>query len=182
MLDECSFRTDRLTVSGWYNNGLSDIERAEIVIDHITPESTKWLPQHWQHIRSVAETMVWIDELEQSGATVLVAEDISTAKVVGMLMAAELEDSITGPVHIGYLVSPSHQGRGYATEIVIGFLDWAQSETRINSVLAGADRSHNASRAVLKKAGFKLLSESRPGKNDVSYEFRIARKFKNPGV
>lgn len=56
----------------------------------------------------------------------------------------------------GYIVAPSHWGRGYATEAGEALLDWAFDTWDLNRVQAEADTRNPASRRVLEKLGFTL--------------------------
>jgi [ribosomal protein S5]-alanine N-acetyltransferase len=59
-----------------------------------------------------------------------------------------------GTVSIGYSVLPEFQGRGYATELVVGLVGWALRQPGVVRVLAETEWANPASVRVLQKAGF----------------------------
>lgn len=59
-----------------------------------------------------------------------------------------------GAVELGYGIGPRYGGRGYATEIVKAFLEFARADDRVASVLAETSATNVASRRVLEKNGF----------------------------
>lgn len=59
-----------------------------------------------------------------------------------------------GIVNIGYSVLPQFQGRGYATEIVGGLVQWALRQPGVTCIAAETEWANPASVRVLNKAGF----------------------------
>lgn len=70
---------------------------------------------------------------------------------------------VAGRVEIGYGVAASRRRRGLATEAVIGLLDHAAEDPRVERVEAETDIDDEASGGVLKKAGFRVEG-SDPGR------------------
>jgi RimJ/RimL family protein N-acetyltransferase len=64
-----------------------------------------------------------------------------------------------GEVEFGYEIAPEHQNRGYATEAVFGFIDFAFADARVLLVIAHTLAQKNASNAVLIKAGLEFVAE-----------------------
>ncbi|GAB3195794.1 RimJ/RimL family protein N-acetyltransferase [Pontibacter aydingkolensis] len=65
-----------------------------------------------------------------------------------------------GEVEIGYGVYPNHEGKGWMTKVVAGFLQWAQEQPRIKIVLAETSKKNVPSIRVLQKNGFILSREN----------------------
>ncbi len=63
-----------------------------------------------------------------------------------------------GIVEIGYYVFPPFRGKGYATEMVDGLVEWANKDKRINFVCAGVEPNNIASKQVLFNNGFKHIN------------------------
>ena len=59
-----------------------------------------------------------------------------------------------GTAEIGYSVLPQFQGRGYATEMVVGLVRWALGQPGVARVAAETEWANPASMRVLGKAGF----------------------------
>jgi len=69
-----------------------------------------------------------------------------------------------GTVEIGYSVLPQFQGRGYATEMVGGLVEWAMGQPGVVRVIAETEWANPASVRVLIKAGFASVGPaSEPG-------------------
>jgi [ribosomal protein S5]-alanine N-acetyltransferase len=64
-----------------------------------------------------------------------------------------------GRVEIGYGTMPTMQGKGYMTEAVQGLLQWADSRSDINLVLAETHTSNLPSIRVVQKNGFEQVSQ-----------------------
>jgi len=62
-----------------------------------------------------------------------------------------------GRVELGYGVSPSRWGRGYATEAVREMTRWAWEQPRVRHVVAECLETNTASRRVLEKADFEMV-------------------------
>lgn len=65
-----------------------------------------------------------------------------------------------GEVEIGYGVYPAHEGKGWMTKVVAGFLCWAQGQPRIKTVMAETEKKNISSIRVLQKNGFILSRET----------------------
>ncbi len=73
-----------------------------------------------------------------------------------------------GTVEVGYSTLPQFQGRGYATEMVEGLINWALSQSMLRRVVAEASSSNSASLRVLEKLGF---AQSGIGREPDSLQF-----------
>lgn len=70
------------------------------------------------------------------------------------------EPDADGRVEIGYGIAESARGDGYATEAVLGLLEWLRDRD-VREVIAECDASNVASMAVLRRCGF--VEASREG-------------------
>lgn len=59
-----------------------------------------------------------------------------------------------GEVETGYSVLPQYQGKGYATEMVVGLVRWALKHAEVDRIVAETEWANPASVRVLLKAGF----------------------------
>lgn len=82
----------------------------------------------------------------------LVVEVSGTGAVVGDVMLMWTDDT---NAEIGYVISPEHQGRGYATEAAEALLDLAFDGLGVHRVTARIDERNPASGAVLAKLGMR---------------------------
>ena len=77
-----------------------------------------------------------------------------------------------GEVEIGYSLSESWRGKGYARDMVGGLVRQALSDPRVTCILAHTAEKNAPSRAVLEGAGFR---ESGPGAEPGSVRYEIHR-------
>ncbi len=64
-----------------------------------------------------------------------------------------------GEVEIGYEVAGEFRNRGYATEAVRGFVNFAFSDPHVRAVVAHTLAEKNASNSVLARVGFTCVAE-----------------------
>lgn len=57
---------------------------------------------------------------------------------------------------VGFIISPEHQGKGYAVESLRGVLDFAFDQCGFHRLQANVLEGNDASRRVLEKCGFRL--------------------------
>jgi RimJ/RimL family protein N-acetyltransferase len=63
-----------------------------------------------------------------------------------------------GCVEIGYGLGSPYRGQGFGTEVVVAISDWLLSQRDVFAVRASTAASNTASRRVLAKAGFTMVS------------------------
>jgi ribosomal-protein-alanine N-acetyltransferase len=175
MLSDRTFNTDRLTVSSWRSLGLEEHEAAEAILSHVSEDARQFLPDSLASIRSHEDAAAWLTQQQAEGTDVLFAKLQSSSEVAALLIASEQSDSGSTYLFIGYLVEPSHRGGGLATELVQGFVQWVSSSTDVDSLVAGVESSHAASRAVLSKSGFVEIEGDDSSTNYLKYEYRLNR-------
>lgn len=79
-----------------------------------------------------------------------------TKQMVGELCLMGEPDSL-GEVMLGYGTYPDHQGKGYMTEAVEGFLHWVFAQEGVLAVTAETFSTNKASMRILEKNGFNLI-------------------------
>lgn len=81
----------------------------------------------------------------------------------------------TGEVEIGYSLSASWRGKGFAGEMLSGLVSQALSDRRVNLVVAHTNEQNAASRSVLERTGFHAAGAgTEPG--SLRYELHRASK------
>lgn len=167
-----SFETDRLRVGPWH--GVADrldVDLASVVAEMVTVRTTVALPESWRGDLSVERARGWINDRDADASTLLVAE-FPPEQPVGILVLGEVP--LPGPgvdLRIGYLFAESASGRGLATELVAGLIDWARTQPRVRTLTGGVDPANRASVRVLEKCGFRVIDEPDPGA--IVYRFEI---------
>jgi len=153
-----SFETNRLVVEEWHRASSRELLH-DLIAVLLTPAVTASLPEAWQGTYDPARAAAWVRERDDEGTTLL-ARTRPGHECVGLaLLHDSLSDNKRAELRIGYLIGESHWGRGYATELVGGVVDWARQGS-YGSVIGGVDASNTASRRVLEKCGFRLTSDT----------------------
>jgi RimJ/RimL family protein N-acetyltransferase len=143
-----------------------------VVAEMATVRTTVALPESWQGDLTVESARRWIDDRDSDASMSLIAE-IPSEQPVGILVLGEVP--LPGPgvdLRIGYLFAESSWGRGLATELVSGVIDWARTQPGIRMLTGGVDPENRASVRVLEKCGFRVIDDPDPGA--IVYRFEIA--------
>lgn len=147
--------TERLQLRAWRVEDLDDF--AALTADAAV---MRWVGDG--SVLDRARTAVWIERANQNIArwgfgTHAVIERASGRPIgwAGLIRS----DGTPGDdeAEIIYALAPDRWGRGYATELVRGMLDWAWRESGLVRVLATVDPDNAASLALLEKLGFEPL-------------------------
>ena len=177
----CTFDTDRMLVREWHSVSPGDWPRqdlAALVVDLMTQPVTRSLPPPWQGEYSLDRATRWVAERDSEGATLIIIER-STNQAVGLMILFEspLEDGNDGvDVRLGYLLAESAWGKGFASELIEGFVRWCRDEATIESVAGGVGPDNPASARVLEKNGFRPLADERQdGDDERIYELKTRR-------
>jgi len=148
-----------MLVKEWHSLSAGDSraeDLASVVRAILTPPVTQSLPECWQGEYTVERASEWIEERDQEGATLLVM-DRSSGVPIGLMILFESDDEQLGRcVRVGYLLAEPVWGRGLASELLNGFVDWCRT-VDISSILGGVERDNIASQRVLAKNGFEVL-------------------------
>ena len=93
----------------------------------------------------------------------------------GDLIGAAKLDKVHGEIEIGYRIQEEHWGKGVATEIASGLIDFARKQLGISSVIAFVNINNAASIRVLEKAGMENI-ETIEDLDEVKYKFSYSPK------
>lgn len=173
----CSFSTSRLLVKQWHSLASEDVEEqdlASVVAGMLTAPVTRSLPPGWQGSYTVERATEWIQERDREGTALLVVE-LAERKAVGLVILFESASVGSGgaELRLGYLLAESAWGKGLATELLLGFVEWCK-QNNVASVVGGVERENAASRRVLEKAGFRCYaSADDDGHDELLYRLNL---------
>jgi RimJ/RimL family protein N-acetyltransferase len=127
-------------------------------------------------VRADIEEMAGRAPGEPGGWVQFTVEDRGSGRLVGDVGLSPADDE-PGVIKVGYTVSPSFQGRGYATEAVRALVDYAFDTLGAEVVRAYAGADNAPSIRVAEKVGMRLIErfEHREGEgtwHGVRYERR----------
>ncbi len=101
---------------------------------------------------------------------ILLPDQQGKKTLIGGVGACGLPDE-EGKIVIGYSLLDQYHGKGYATEALRGFLDWARQNPHLRKVVADTFPYLTASIRVLEKNGFVRCGA---GADDGSIRFELA--------
>jgi len=157
-VDRCEYESERLRVRPWHAGpaaGDRDLDTEVAVL--LTVRTTVALPETWRGDFTVERARAWIAERDAESPTLLVT-DVGTGRVVGLLILAGIPlDEASTEVRIGYVIAEDAWGRGYATELVRGLIEWARAQPSVHLLTGGVDVTNVASVRVLENTGFNLV-------------------------
>ena len=161
ILSRCTFETERLLVRDWHTLLPTEWEQQELalfVAATFTEPVTRPLPPIWQGSYTIERAREWIQERDKEGSTLLIVSKESKQPIGLMILQVEGDDSGV-VVRLGYLLSEDSWGKGFATEMVSGFVDWSRRNPSIRSISGGVAVDNPASARVLEKNGFHIASD-----------------------
>jgi ribosomal-protein-alanine N-acetyltransferase len=82
----------------------------------------------------------------------------------------------TGLVEIGYSIVPEYRGRGYATQVAQGLIDYAFAHWEVSAVAAHTSVKNIGSMKVLERAGMKVVGEMEDPEEGRMWCWQLNRK------
>lgn len=151
-----SFSTQRLLVNEWHSFTAEEwVQRdlAIVVMEMLTTRVTQPLPPAWQGSYSIDRARDWVKERDCEGVTLLVVEKASQKPVGLIILFDPAKDGKGAELRLGYLLAESAWGKGLASELIMGFVEWCR-RAEVALITGGVNRDNIASKRVLEKSGF----------------------------
>jgi RimJ/RimL family protein N-acetyltransferase len=153
----CSFSTERLIVDEWHDLSTRlGLDLIEVVTSVLTEATTAALPSEWSGDFDKERARTWVEVRDAESPTLLAVEH-ETGRAIGLLILFEAadEDASCGvEVRLGYVIAEVAWGRGFASELVGGLVEWARLKSSIRTISAGIAPTNEASERVLLRNGF----------------------------
>lgn len=174
--EAAAFETERLSVCEWRagaDRAPSNRDLPGVVAAMMTEPVTRSLPPQWQGAYDEQRATEWIAARNLEGPTLLVA-DRSSGEALGLVILFEIEscDTSSVDVRLGYLLAESAWGRGLASELIAGLVEWCRAAGRVRSLTGGVATDNPASMRVLEKNGFRPLDDASPHE-EILYELML---------
>jgi len=173
---KCNFRTERLLIRSWtyHDKGLASNQNLEeYVINILSSEVTKSLPEGWQCINTSSDAKKWIKDRDEE-SNFLTVELLATNEIIGFVFLYKLDSEESNlDLRFGYLLSKTNWGKGFGTELVKGLVEWCESLGTINSISGGVEMDNIGSIRVLEKTGFSRSTIDNPSENVIFYELKF---------
>jgi RimJ/RimL family protein N-acetyltransferase len=152
----CSFVTDRLIINEWHLFSIDDKYLASTIAAILTPKVTQTLPENWRGNYSEERAANWLDALDREAATLLVLDRSSNNPIGLIILFESSEEHSRRSVRVGYMLAETAWGKGYATELLRGLVNWCR-DMGISSIIGGVGQENVASQRVMEKNGFVVL-------------------------
>ena len=164
------YQTERMLVQNWAKH-LNNLQQHRTLVDELksilSPAVLRHLPEPLQLADGQDAIDDWI-AARAAESDVLTIRDLATSELLGLLILAEFpEPNAPTTVHLGYLFSESAWGKGYATELLSGLIDWLRGKDQSVQLLGGVEKENVASARVLQKNGFEKAEELSIGSTDM---------------
>ena len=157
--------TARFRIRHWQKSGRDDNAFVDTVLELLTPEVRRTLPDHWQAAFTRDRALEWLSENDDH---LLVVTRIARHEPVAFLLVyASDEAPDKNTYRIGYLVAESAWGKGVATEALLGLVEFCGRLAPV-TLLAGVEPGNAASRRVLEKCGFTDTTAEKNGQRSYS--------------
>jgi RimJ/RimL family protein N-acetyltransferase len=124
--------------------------RAELQLDF--PQSGRL-----NHLQEVAENLAHKAHVSSAGDAFhygIWAKNEQVGKVLIGLAHIKSFQPLTQSAEIGYFIAPAFRRQGFASEVILKFIDVLQSELQIARLVARVRPENQASRALIMKLGF----------------------------
>jgi len=164
-----SYQTPRLQIAEVYNSNQNS-EFLVSVLDILTPSVVGSLPPYFQNVNSISSAREWLKQIVSDGR-LFVVKLVGESKAIGFVF---LSTENSGDTHIGYLLAESYWGKGYATEILKGVIDFIKSEDQVTRLIAGVATDNVASIKLLQKLDF--IHSSTEDNGTMFYEYQLSQK------
>lgn len=165
-----NFQTNRLHVLHWAECTNNSQCRKKLIAElgHIlTPAVLRHLPEPLQISDDPDAIDVWITE-RAAESDVMAIRDNTTSIILGLLILAEIpKPNAPTAIHLGYLFAETAWGKGYATELLSGLINWYKDEDRSVNLVGGVETDNIASAKVLLKNGFEKIEELPNASNEM---------------
>tara|TARA_R110002111_G_scaffold29064_1_gene61305 strand:+ start:501 stop:1004 length:504 start_codon:yes stop_codon:yes gene_type:complete len=163
-----AYQTSRLSVAEVFSS-TQENETLVSIIEILTPKVVENLPAYFQNINSISDAHTWFQKMVTDSRLFMV-NSTDTNTIIGLVFVYVGNDK---NAHIGYLLGESNWGKGYATELLIGLIDFIKQENKIKRLIAGVTAKNIVSSKLLLKIGFvKSASES---DETVIYEYQLSQ-------
>ena len=164
-----AFETERLHVASWHRPVARDHRPlTAIVRAMLTPTVTHPLPDAWHGRYDEERAQRWIAGRDKESEMLLCRLGQSD-ETVGLLILSWMESDV---LRIGYLLQVSAFGHGYASEMVVGLVEWCRTHSTNAIIEAGVASDNVASIRVLTRSGFTAVLPH--GNAEQTYVLRLA--------
>ena len=137
----------------------------------LTTRVTHSLPPEWRGSYTIDRAIKWVEQRDQDGPTLLVI-DRSRKIPIGLVILFEIDggENLGIEVRLGYMLAKDSWGKGFATELIQGFVKWCQGSP-ISTIIGGVERDNIPSQRVMEKSGF--ICDPNEDDQEIFYKLKL---------
>ncbi|WP_157822473.1 GNAT family N-acetyltransferase [Psychromonas sp. Urea-02u-13] len=162
-----TYQTSRLSVVEVFR-GTRETDILVSITKLLTPKVVESLPQYFRNINSISDAECWLKKMLPE-SRLFVVRHTGNNMIIGFVFV--FVESNTD-AHVGYLLGEPYWGKGYATELLKGLIDFINNENKINLLIAGVATNNIVSSRLLNKLGF-IKSDSE-NNEIVFYKYQLS--------
>ena len=166
------FETERLIVRHYTKDDSDNfflLNGDEEIMRYIRPAKTREEADQF-----LSEILQKLDEDPASGRWAV--EEKQTGGFVGSFAFIPIERTVN-KMQLGYALLKQNWGKGYATELTMGGLQYVFTKTSLTEIFAVTEMSNTASQKVLLKAGFTYHSTYKEGAKELFQYIFLKQNF-----
>ena len=166
------FETERLIVRHYTKDDSDNfflLNGVEEIMRYIRPAKTREEADQF-----LSEILQKLEEDPASGRWAV--EEKQTSVFVGSFAFIPVERT-ENKMQLGYALLKQNWGKGYATELTMGGLQYVFTKTALTEILAVTEMSNTASQKVLLKAGFIFHSTYKEGTKELFQYIFLKQNF-----
>ena len=162
-----TYQTSRLSVVEVFS-GTQETRTLVSITQLLTKKVVENLPAYFQNINSLLDAQNWYKQIV-SKSRLFMVKHTGSNRIIGFVFLYIGSDD---NAHVGYLLGESYWGKGYATELLKGLIDFITHENRIQRLIAGVATNNIVSCKLLHNLGFvKTASENN---QTIFYEYQLS--------
>lgn len=163
-------RIDQISRENSLENSASFFSRTQAIL---SPAVVENLPPYFHHIDSASAAQVWFERMQAESHFYPITH-LEHDELAGFLFVFNDDaGDDSGEAHIGYLLAENYWGMGLASELLAGFIAFAEREKRWKKLLGGVDPANTASAHLLQKLGFQEQAHDGDGDGAVFYAYTL---------
>lgn len=137
------------------------------IIELLTPNVVVNLPPHFSSVSSISSAQTWLETMQQE-SHLFAIYSLNTKQIMGFLFASKQSNTTA---HIGYLLGEAYWHKGFASELLDGFVKRCSKDAVWDTLVAGVASHNIASSKVLLKTGF--IKQKSPEQSMLYYEYKL---------
>lgn len=158
------YKTSRLNVVEVVNADVN-VEILSATVKLLTENVVENLPPNFHGVSTLTDAQHWFEKMV-SDSRLFMVKHLEDNTIIGFVFLSTQDKA---DAHIGYLLGQCYWGKGFATEILYGLINFLKQGTELKQLIAGVAASNLVSSNLLIKVGFE--KSSKDGEETTFYKY-----------